>query len=172
MFQKPSTGESQSIGQTKKVLTILLITAVVLSLLFVAAQNLQGPTLLWTSQGSKIEVQVVRFPFESASRTYRLSAITDIGTTRTQGNERMIVFQYGNLDLQSPWQNSGAISDFDVYATALRHFVKMAHEDNRSAELRHYHRGFPLAVATLIAAALVWVLFFSIALLGPTSKNH
>jgi len=171
MSQFPEDFTSRSLWKSRKGLTILLITAVALSLLFVIAHTLQGPSLLWSIQGSEIEVRVVRFPFESASRTYLLSAITDIGTTKTEDGDRMIVFQYGNLSLQSPWQNSRVISDFDVYAHALRHFVDRAHAGHHKAELRHYNRGFPLAVAALLAAVPAWVVFFSVALVGPRFRE-
>ncbi len=170
MSQLLEIAASLNSGNSKKGLTILLITAVVLSLLFVMAHSLQGPSLLWGIQGSEIEVRVVRFPFESASRTYRLGAITDVGTTPTEDSGRMIVFQYGNLSLQSPWQNSHVISDFDVYARALKHFVDQARAGKEGAELKHYNRGFPLAMATLISAVLAWAVFFSTALIEPRIK--
>jgi len=167
--RSPEIAALPNIWNSKKGLMILLITAVSLSLLFVVAHTLQGPSLFWNIQGSEIEVRVVRFPFESASRTYRLDAITDIGTTPTADGSRMIVFEYGNLSLQSPWQNSHVISDFDVYALALKHLIDRGHTGHK-AELKHYNRGFPLAVATLISAVLAWIVFFSMALIVPRIK--
>ncbi len=125
----------------------------------------------WHIDGDEAVVTVVRFPTEAATRAYKWGSISNIDSVEMpeKPGTFAIVYLYSGLNLRSPWQNSHVISDFDVYALALKHLIDRGHTGHK-AELKHYNRGFPLAVATLISAVLAWIVFFSMALIVPRIK--
>jgi hypothetical protein len=154
-------------------LLILLLMAVILTAAAFTFQALQGPSLVWRIDGDEAVVTVVRFPSEAATRAYRWGSISDIDSVEMPENPETfaIVFLYPGLNLRSPWQNSNNISRYDDYFPALREFFHQARLDNDQFELRHYHRAYPLALASVISAVAAWVLFFVYAAPPSESKN-
>jgi len=151
---------------TRSGLLTLLLVAVVFTASAFALQALQGPSLLWHIDGDEAVVTVVRFPTEAATRAYKWRSISDIESFEMPENPGTfaIVFLYSGLNIRSPWQNSDNISRYDDYFPALREFFRQAHLDNHEIKLRHYHRTYPLALASVIAAIGSWSLFFVTAL--------
>jgi len=144
----------------------ILLVAVILTAAAFTFQALQGPSLLWHIDGDEAVVTIVRFPAEAATRAYKWGSISNIDSVEMpeKPGTFAIVYLYSGLNLRSPWQNSDNISRYDDYFPALKEFFRQARLDNPEAQLRHYHRAYPLAVASTIAAIGVWSLFFVTAL--------
>ena len=152
----------------------LLLVAVILTGAAFTFQALQGPSLRWHIDGDEAVVTVVRFPSEAATRAYEWGSISNIDSVEMPENPGTfaIVYLYPGLNLRSPWQNSENISRYDDYFPALKEFFRQARLENQGAELHHYHRAYPLAFASVIAAAATWTLFFVTALLGHKSISR
>ncbi|RLE35465.1 MAG: hypothetical protein DRJ61_03245 [Acidobacteria bacterium] len=159
---------------SKAGLICLLLVALTLTAAAFTFQALQGPSLLWHIDGDEAVVTVVRFPTEAATRAYKWSSISNIESFEMpeKPGTFAIVYLYSGLNLRSPWQNSDNISRYDIYYPALKEFFRQARLDNNDAKLRHYHRAYPLALASSIAATGMWSLFFITALRHgkPVSK--
>ncbi len=151
---------------TRTGLLCLLLVALILTAAAFIFQALQGPSLQWHIDGDEAVVTVVRFPTEAATRAYKWGSISNIDSVEMpeKPGTFAIVYLYSGLNLRSPWQNSENISRYDDYFPALKEFFRQARLDNPEAQLRHYHRAYPLAVASTIAAIGMWSLFFVTAL--------
>lgn len=158
---------SRPFWESRTGLLTLLLIAVILTAASFVFQALQGPSLIWHVDGEDAIVTVVRFPSEAATRTYKWGSIADIDSVEMPENPGIhaIVYMYSGLNLRSPWQNSRDISRYNDYFPALKEFFRQARLDNVDAKLQHYHRCYPLAMASMLAAIGVWILFFGISMM-------
>jgi hypothetical protein len=151
---------------------VLIFLAAAFSLLPLVAEKLQGNSIRWTTEGDQVHCEYFQVPSFSHVRSYEHERILDVtrAPDSTDPSVEVVRFSFNGLNYNIPSQSTATICCFDRYLARLQSFMREARSGNEAASLVWYHPWLVTGVAAALLAVAVWVLVFSVLLLGPARE--
>lgn len=163
----------KTLRASKRTQVLLIVLAALVSLLPLAAQKRQGNSIRWSVDGDTVSCEYYQLPSFSHVRTYNRTKINGVMISPDSQDESIEVvrFQLNGLNLNIPSQSSNLIWNFGDYVAGLQLFMAHAKGADPNASYSWRHPWMVAGVSALTLAVALWVLVFSVLLLGPV-KNE
>ncbi|MEX1311751.1 MAG: hypothetical protein AB1Z65_15100 [Candidatus Sulfomarinibacteraceae bacterium] len=162
-----------SIRRSRRTQLLLIVLAALLSLLPLTAKSRQGNSIRWSVDGDRVTVEYFQVPAFSHVREYQLDKIDGVTKAPDSRNPSLDVVRLNlnGLNLNIPSQSSRLIWNFDLYLSRLEGFIDKAKDGDEQARLTWYDPWLVIGAVSLVLAAALWILVFTILLQGPPETD-
>ena len=167
------TGSGGRLGSSKRTQLLLIVLAAVASFVPLIAEQRQGNSIRWSVDGDRLDCEYFQVPSFSHVRSYdwtKIDAITKAPDSK-HPEVTVVRLELTGLNLNIPSQSDALIWNFDGYLTGLQDFVARVRNGDSDGTYAWYHPWLIAGIASTVAAVILWIVVFTVLLLGPNRSR-